>query len=88
MASIVLTIIKSNYVVYDKPGAVIHACKASGRHVIALEPDREIFEALLKPLQELPKVTPVVTIPFSAEGDSASDNEDLIVVHRQSRFCT
>lgn len=78
----------SNKIVHHNPGAVIHACKASGRHVVALEPDTEIFEALLKPVQELPNAAAMVNIPSSTEGDSASDTEDLIVVPLQSRFCT
>lgn len=64
---------------HDNAGVFIHACNASGRHVIALEPDTEISEALLKPLQDLPKLYPVVNAPSSVEGDNAFGNKDLIL---------
>lgn len=51
---------------HDNAGTTILACTASGRHVIVLEPDTEIFDALLKQLQERPKVAPVVNAPSSA----------------------
>ena len=44
---------RPNQIVVDisaSTGGSAHACKASGRHFFGLEADREIYEALLKPL--------------------------------------
>ena len=38
-------------------GGSARACKASGRHFFGLEADREIYEALLKPLCTASEVT-------------------------------
>ncbi len=49
-------------------GASIIACRGTGRHVVALEKDRNIFELLLKPMKKEPSVltatqAPVGTVP-------------------------
>ena len=36
-------------------GASIRACQSLGRHVVALEPDVELFEEILVPLLPTPK---------------------------------
>jgi len=50
----ILVLIKSdNFFVFHHSicaGASIYACQAIGRHVVALEEDQPIFEALLAPL--------------------------------------
>ena len=32
-------------------GACIHACRAIGRHILAFEEDKDIFDALLAPMR-------------------------------------
>ena len=34
-------------------GATIHACCSSGRHIVALERDADIFKEVLMPMQDL-----------------------------------
>lgn len=62
-------------------GASIIACQRSNRHLIALEPDEEIFEALLKPYD--------VAIPEPEElEDSTTDSdteEEVAPTKKKSR---
>ena len=34
-------------------GATIHACRSSGRHIVALERDVDIFKEVLMPMRDL-----------------------------------
>ena len=34
-------------------GATIHACRSSGRHIVALERDADIFNKVLMPMRDL-----------------------------------
>lgn len=49
-------------------GASVVACQRSNRHLIALEPDEEIFEALLKPY--------AVVMPESEEREDSTTDSD------------
>ncbi len=44
-------------------GASIIACRGTGRHVVALEKDRNIFELLLKPMKKEPPVLTATQAP-------------------------
>jgi hypothetical protein len=54
-------------------GASVKACKACGRHVVALESDNAIFRAVLEPLMATDP--PVATAPSTITIDD--DEEDL-----------
>ena len=38
---------------YFATGASVHACRQLGRHIVALEDDKEIFSKVLQPLKDL-----------------------------------
>ena len=56
-------------------GACITACRGTGRHIVALEGNKDIFDAILKPMRKLAVVTPIV--------DAPEDLEDMPVVARK-----
>jgi hypothetical protein len=68
-------------------GASIHACRILSRHVVALEEDKAIFDAILAPM-----IRTVPDVPPSAASIIAdSDDEDaveVVVPHivKKSRF--
>ena len=43
-------------------GATIHACRSSGRHIVALERDADIFNEVLMPMQD-PEPLPARSTP-------------------------
>ena len=43
-------------------GAAIHACRSSGRHIVALERDADIFNEVLMPMQD-PEPLPARSTP-------------------------
>ena len=43
-------------------GATIHACRSSGRHIVALECDADIFKEVLMPMRD-PKPLPARSTP-------------------------
>ena len=55
------------------------ACRGTGRHIVALEGNKDIYEAILKPMRksavETPTVPPIV--------DASDDMEDMPVVARK-----
>ena len=59
---------------------------ASGRHVVALEQDSDVFEAMLKPLRVVP---PDAFMPTaSSSGPRLTDDIQIRHVAKCSRFCT
>lgn len=62
------------------PGACITACRGTGRHILALEEDKDIFEAVLSPMRRIP---PVV-VPAEAEVDvePSQDPDAMPIVAR------
>jgi len=67
--------------------ASVHACRKSGRHLIAYEADDIIFNKILQPLRELSSQNPVVgqsSQPPSLE----EDDEPPRKVARKSRLST
>ena len=69
--------------VFQTAGASVIACQRSNRHLIALEPDEEIFEAFLKPY--------VGAIPQPEErADSTTDSdseEDIAPKKKRRKYC-
>ena len=66
-------------------GASVHACRKSGRHLLAYEPDDLIFKKILQPLCEFSSQNPVVgqsSQPPSLE----EDDEPPRKVARKSRL--
>ena len=45
-------------------GATIHACCSSGRHIVALERDADIFNKVLMPMQD-PEPLPARSTPHA-----------------------
>ena len=43
-------------------GATIHVCRSSGRHIVALERDADIFKEVLMPMQD-PEPLPARSTP-------------------------
>lgn len=64
-------------------GASITACRATGRHILALEKDKEIFEAILQPMKKStpPVVTTEVTEPPPIV-EASQDPDAMTVVPR------
>jgi len=68
-------------------GSSIHACRSIKRNIAALEPDEDIFKALLVPLQRTaPTPTPPELEPGSIGDDI--DGDDIVVerIVKKSRF--
>ena len=55
------------------------ACRSTGRHIVALEGNKDIFESILKPMRKSAVVTPTVE-PIV---DASEDLEDMPVVARK-----
>ena len=68
-------------------GASIWACRNVNRHIVALEEDKAIFNALLKPLICAPLMAPSMQ-PASAMALDDLDGEDVAVARivKKSRF--
>ncbi len=62
-------------------GASITACRSTGRHIVALEEDKEIFDALLLPMKKSIEV--VVTTKPPPVVESSQDPDAMIVVSRK-----
>ena len=63
-------------------GASIHACRNSGRHLVAYEEDSALFDAILSPLSDpLPTASVGGFMPHSASIDS--DEEHVKKVARK-----
>jgi len=66
-------------------GASIHACRRSGRHLVAFERDSAIFNAILAPLSDsLPP--PIVHGLQSLNMTCEDDDEPIRKVPRKSRL--
>ena len=66
------------------PCASIHACKKSGRHIVAFEGDSTIFDAILSPLC---KGTPLLTQGSIPHITSLVDEDELVwKVAKRSRI--
>ena len=57
-------------------GACITACRGTGRHILALEGNKDIFDAVLKPMKKPLVVTPAV----ETVGEALEDSDDMPVV--------
>ena len=55
------------------------ACRGTGHHVVALEGNKDIFEAILKPMRKSAVVTPTV----APRVDASEDLDDMPVVARK-----
>ena len=55
------------------------ACRGTGRHIVALEGNKDIFNAILKPMRKSAVVTPTVA-PIV---DASEDLKDMPVVARK-----
>jgi len=70
-------------------GASIHACRASSRHIVALEEDEAIFKAILVPMVRPLSSNAVVAVPV--DEDLTDSDEELCIVEsipKKSRFST
>lgn len=68
-------------------GASIHACRNSGRHLVAYEEDSALFDVILSPLSDpLPTASVGGFMPHSASIDS--DEEPVKKVARKNRLST
>ena len=54
-------------------GACITACRGTGRHILALEGNKDIFDAILKPMKKPLVVTPAV----ATVGEASKDPDDM-----------
>ena len=57
-------------------GACITACRGTSRHIVALEGNKDIFDAILKPMKKPVVVTPLV----ATVGEASEDPDDMPVV--------
>ena len=55
------------------------ACRGTSRHIVALEGNKDIYEAILKPMRKSAVVTPTV----APNMDASDDLEDMPVVARK-----
>ena len=60
-------------------GACITACRAIGRHILALEGNKDIFDAILKPMKKPLVVTPAL----ATVGEASEDPDNMPVVARK-----
>ena len=60
-------------------GACITACHGTSRHILALEGNKDIFDAILKPMKKPLVVTPVVAMV----GEASEDPNNMPVVARK-----
>ena len=60
-------------------GACITACRGTGRYILALEGNKDIFDAILKPMKKPLVVTPVV----ATVREASEDPDDMPVVARK-----
>ena len=60
-------------------GACITACSGTGRHILALEGNKDIFDAILKPMMKPVVVTPAV----ETVGEASEDPDDISIVARK-----
>jgi len=67
-------------------GASVRACKAIGRHIIAVESDSAIFRSLLEPLVEPIEVPPDATQKRASSCSVLDDDMPSSIVKRP-RFC-
>jgi len=68
-------------------GSSIHACRNVNRHIAALEPDTEIFQALLAPLVRSTPVVPEITKDHVTNLDDIDGQEiEVERVVKKSRF--
>ena len=57
-------------------GACITACCGTGCHIVALEGNKDIFNAILKPMKKPPVITPAMAMVVEA----SEDPDDMPVV--------
>ena len=60
-------------------GACITAYRGTSRHILALEGNKDIFDAILKPM----KKPVVVTLAVEMVGEASEDSDDMPVVARK-----
>ena len=60
-------------------GACITGCRGTSRHILALEGNKDIFDAILKPMKKLV----VVTSAVETVGEASEDPDNMPVVARK-----
>ena len=63
-------------------GACIVACRATGRHIVALEENKDIFDAILKPMKKSTAIAMVTLAPAPVVALS-QDPDELPVLPRK-----
>ena len=58
------------------------ACRGTGRHIVALEGNKDIFDAILKAMRKSP-VLVVMTPTLAPVVEASQDPEDMLVVPRK-----
>jgi hypothetical protein len=93
MKHIILSIFSSSLLIFSFQlnvhflGAAIHACRVLDKHIVALEEDKDIFDAMLAPLIRQFQVVPATPATNTLPSDDP-DEEDVVVHHivKKSRF--
>ena len=68
-------------------GSSIYACRNINRHITALEPDEEIFKALLAPLiWALPTLSPPHLDPLTIVDDINGKEIEIERIMKKSQF--
>jgi len=68
-------------------GTSIHACKFLSRHIIALEEDKEIFDAVLAPMiRSVPDVPTTVAPTILVSDDEDAVEVQVLHIMKKSRF--
>ena len=69
------------------PGSTIQACRATRRHVMAFEEDREIFDAVITPVMHASVATNKdAPNPMMIESDSDEEDVPIQKIVKTSRF--
>ena len=61
-------------------GAAIKACRATGRHIIALEKDSDVFKGVLEKMKKDTPIPVATEVEDDALIEDKSDNPDAVVV--------
>ena len=69
------------------PGSTIQACRATQRHVLAFEEDKEIFDAIIAPVMHATVASKKVEAnPVMIESDSDEEDVPIQKIVKTSRF--
>ena len=64
------------------PGACITACRGTGRHIVALEGNEDIYNAILRPMRKSSTSAVAITTPVPVV-EVTHDPEEMPVVPRK-----